>query len=161
MRRSGFVRKALLCMTSVALAPAQTVIAQAGRIPPEYVEDWFTNRLSYAAAFGVVAGAVVAAAWLPRLLPAPHANDVARARRRFYFALIVSTLILGGLLLLDVSTNYRFGPRSYSFRDYFFQVWMTWRAVVLMLLGAAAFTFVVAVITRASSRFYRYMLISR
>jgi hypothetical protein len=161
MRRSRLIRNVMLSAAVVAAAPARTVFAQAGRIPPEYIEDWFSNRLSYAALFGVVAGSLAATAWLPRLLPAPHANDVARARRRFYFALVLSTLILGALLLLDVSMNYRFGPRSYSFRDYLFQVWMTWRGIVLLLLGAAAFTFVVAIVTRVSSRFYRYMLIPR
>jgi hypothetical protein len=161
MRRSRFVVNAALSAAAVAAAPARAVFAQAGRIPPEYIEDWFSNRASYAAVFGVLAGVLVALAWLPRLLPAPHANDVGRARRRFYFGLLLSTLILWALLLLDVSMNYRFGTRSYNFSEYLFQVWLTWRSFVLLLLGALCFTLVVALVARAGSRFYRYMLIPR
>lgn len=157
LKRVGTALRMLL--TTILLAA--TARAQAGRIPPEYIEDWFSNRLSYVALLGVIMGALVATAWLPGLLPAPHANDVGRARRRFVLALILSILLLALLLLLDVSMNYRFGARSYSFGEYFFQVWMTWRAIILLLLGAACFTIVVAIIARAGSRFYRYMLIPR
>jgi hypothetical protein len=153
--------KNIFWLTLVVLAGAPAAFGQSDKIPPVFIDEWFGNRVLFFLVVGGVAGIVVALFWFPRLLPVPHRDDNVRALKHFFGALAVVILLLAAVALIDISTVYEFGHRSYSFKDSFFQIFLTWQAFLMLFIGAVAFTFVLAGWTRLSSKAYRYVLIRR
>lgn len=151
----------IVSVTIVVLAGAQAAFGQSDKIPPVFIDEWFGNRVLFFLFGGAVAGIVVALFWFPRLLPVPHRDDNVRALKHFFGALAVVILLLAGLALIDISTVYEFGHRSYSFKDSFFQIFLTWQTFLMLAIGAGGFTLVLAGWTRLSAKAYRYVLIRR
>jgi len=145
----------------VLLVGAPAAFGQSDKIPPVFIDEWFGNRILFFLFVGAVAGIVVALFWFPRLLPVPHRDDNERALKHFFGALAVVILFLAALALIDMSTVYEFGHRTYSFKDSFFQIFLTSQTFLILFIGASSFTLVMAVWTRLGAKPYRYVLIRR
>lgn len=143
------------------LAGTRAALGQSDKIPPVFIDEWFANRILFYLMVGAVAGIVVALFWFPRLLPVPHRDDNERALKHFFGALAVLMLILAALALIDISTVYEFGRRTYNLKDSFFQIFLTWQTFLILFGGASSFTLVMGVWTRLSAKPYRYLLIRR
>ena len=160
----NFRRSLVSCLwlTALLAMQIQAQTSDSRRIAPVYTDEWFYSRIPWFCVLGVLLGCIEAMIWLPRLLPSPHEDDMRRGLKHFRRALALSLLLLVTLVVIDISLLYRFGNRSHTFWDTLFQVGLSWRTFVLLLLSATSFLLVVAVWTRLFSvKCYRYMLIRR
>jgi hypothetical protein len=152
--------KTIAFVTMALLLMSDTVMGQGNKVPPRYVEEWYDQRFYAVLIAGAVLGMIVALLWLPRLLPVPHGNDIKRARTHAVVALIVSSLIIAGTLLLDINLVSQFGRQSYQFKDLLSDVFLTRQVFEMIGVAALAFCVVITLWTRFfSEKFYRYMII--
>lgn len=153
-------RSMLLC--AALMAAAQPVWAQAYKVPPRYVDEWYDRRFLAVVVAGAVLGILTSLVWLPRLLPQPHRNDNRRALMHAVYALGVSLLLIAGALLFDISAVAQFGRQSFAFKDLLSDVFLSSRTFTMLGAAALAFAGVLTVWTRfLGEKFYRYMIIPK
>ena len=152
----------LVSLCAVLLAAAQPALAQAAKVPPRYVDEWYDRRFLAVILAGAFLGLLTGLIWLPRLLPQPHKNDNKRALLHALFALGISLLLIAGALLVDINAVAQFGRQSFAFKDLLSDVFLTSRTFRMLGAAALAFAAVLTVWTRfLSDKFYRYMIIPR
>jgi hypothetical protein len=146
----------------VTFACAQSTFAQASRIPPRFVDEWYDRRYLVIIVLGALLALLTSWLWLPALLPKAHQDDNRRARLHAFMALVLSLVILAVALLLDINAVADFGRQSYQFKELFSDVFLSRQTFIMLGMAAAVFVIIITFWTRfLSEKFYRYMIIPR
>lgn len=150
----------MLSRASRSAAVAALLLLGALLLPPEAyaqsieeIDDWFYSRLAWGAFVGALLGGVIGIAHLCRLEFQVRARNAeisvdGRARRKFGVWLLVIFFVGALLLFLDTWLVYEFGSFSLEFWEALGRVWLNYRTLLVLAVTLAAFTLLVALVTR-------------
>jgi hypothetical protein len=149
-RKSPSTRTLAWSLVVLGLLPlnvcAQEIVSQ------EMLDEWFSSRLIWAAALGVLLGLVAGLTHLCRLRFQVNSLSVNSQARRKFLAWLILLLAVGGLVLfLDAWLFYPFSMVSLAFGETLTQVWLNYRMLLILSVLLATFAVVVAISTRLKS----------
>src|SRR5690242_10074647 len=102
--------------------------------------QWFVVRFPFWLAYGFVLGTIVSLAWLRRVKYMPESLSLdGKVRRRFLVALLLSLIVFGASVWLDVWLVYSFENMIHDPVEAISEVSRSWQTFVFMSLAALMF----------------------
>lgn len=104
---------------------------------------WFMSRLPFWSLYGFGLGTIISLGWLRRVKYVPEELSIdQKVRRRFFGALLVSLLLFGASIWLDLWLIYTFETASQTALEALSEAWLSWQS--FLLVGLAGLTFFIA-----------------